>query len=143
MKKYLLATLVGSVLLTGVLSGCGSVSVPQAVKDAFSQKFPQAKNVSWETENGNFEANWGGTSGEDNSVLYSPAANFLEIAKAIPPSDLPVPAITYIKTQYKDATINEASRVTDSSNIETYEAEVNHKDLVFDKDGNFTKTNKE
>ena len=143
MKKYLLATLVGSALITGALSGCESVNVPQAAKDSFSQKYPQATKVSWESENGNFEANWGGTSGEDNSVLYSPTGNFLQMAKAIPPADLPAPAISYIKAQYKSATIKEASRVTDSSNIETYEAEVNHKDLVFDKDGNFTKAYKE
>ncbi|MEO6133511.1 MAG: hypothetical protein ABIP35_00065, partial [Ginsengibacter sp.] len=68
MKRYLLATLVGSVLLTGMLSGCESVNVPQSVKDSFNQKYPQAKEVSWEKEKGNYEANWGGKDGEANSV---------------------------------------------------------------------------
>ena len=58
--------------------------VPPTVKDAFVKKYPDAKKVSWEKEKGNYEANWGGKSGEDNSVTFTPAAIFLEIVEAIP-----------------------------------------------------------
>ncbi len=34
--------------------------VPAAVKSAFEKKYSQAKNVKWENEKGNYEANWGG-----------------------------------------------------------------------------------
>jgi uncharacterized protein YceK len=143
MKKYMFAIAVGSFPLISVFSGCGSVNVPQAAKNSFNQKYPQATNVSWEKEKGNYEANWGGTSKEDNSVLYSPEGNFMEIAKAIPPAELPAPSTAYVKAHYKGVAIDEASIVTDSSNNQTYEAEINDKDLVFDKDGNYIKFNKE
>ena len=42
------------------------------------QKYPEAKNVGWEKENGNYEANWGGKSGEDNSVQFTPSGSLLK-----------------------------------------------------------------
>src|SRR5665213_1424733 len=44
------------------------------------EKGPQAKGVSWEKEKGNYEANWGGKSGEDHSAQFTPSGEFLEIA---------------------------------------------------------------
>lgn len=35
---------------------------PEAVRTACTQKFPNAKKISWEKEKGNYEANWGGKS---------------------------------------------------------------------------------
>jgi hypothetical protein len=43
-------------------------NVPGVVKAALTQKYPEATKVSWEKEKGNYEANWGGKSGEDNSA---------------------------------------------------------------------------
>jgi len=34
------------------------MSVPAKVKSALKQKYPEARNVGWEKENGNYEANW-------------------------------------------------------------------------------------
>jgi hypothetical protein len=61
-----------------------SNDVPAAVKSALQQKYPDAKNVYWEKEHGNYEANWGGKSKEDNSVQFTPAGEFIEYVKAIP-----------------------------------------------------------
>ncbi|MDQ6814328.1 MAG: hypothetical protein M3040_11365 [Bacteroidota bacterium] len=52
-------------------------------------------------------------------------------------------AQNYIKSQYKRTSINEAALVTDANGKITYEAEVAHKDVVFDEHGNFKKTEKE
>ena len=57
------------------------IDVPAKVKAALQQKYPEAKNVGWEKENGNYEANWGGKSGEDNSVQFTPSGNFIEIVR--------------------------------------------------------------
>src|SRR6185312_12206965 len=73
------------------------INVPAKVRSALKQKYPEAKNVGWEKENGNYEANWGGKSGEDNSVQFTPSGNFIEIVKAIPVSQLPANTIAYIK----------------------------------------------
>lgn len=137
MKKYFVVAVAAGLLLTGALFAQGKITVPQVVKSAFAKKFPGAKYVTWESEKGNYEANWGGKSGEDNSVLYSPSGQFVEIAKAISVRQLPASAISYVKIHYKGFPINEAALVTDANGKVTYETEVNHKDVIFDQNGKF------
>ena len=115
------------------------LSVPAAVKTALSNKYPEATKVTWEKEKGNYEANWGGKSGEDNSVQFTPTGDFIEIVKAMPVSGLPQKIIAYVKENYKGAKITEAGKVTNAKGKITYEAEVNKKDLIFDESGNFVK----
>src|SRR4051794_38735785 len=88
--------------------------VPGLVKSALLQRYPNAKDVTWELEKGNYEANWGGKSKEDNSVVISRSGNVIETMKAIEISELPQPAIAYVKQHYKGAKITEAGRVTDA-----------------------------
>ena len=116
-----------------------SVKVPEAVLSACKAKYPGAKNVTWEKEKGNYEANWGGKSGEDNSVQFTPTGEFIEIEKAIPVSTLPKPIVSYVQTHYKGAKITEAGKVTDAKGRLSYEVEVNKKDIIFDEQGNFVK----
>ena len=116
------------------------LTVPAAVKSALSKKYPHASKVTWEKEKGNYEANWGGKSGENNSVQFTPNGEFIEIVKTIPVSQLPGPVPAYVKEHYKDAKITEAGKVTDAANKHSYEAEVNRKDIIFDENGNFVKT---
>ena len=94
----------------------------------FQKKYPEAKDVQWEKEKGNYEANWGGKSKEDNSVQFTPSAEFIEIVKAIPVSQLPAPITAYVKQHYKGAKITEAGKVTDAKGKTSYEAEVNKKE---------------
>ena len=137
-------------LLTGVLAlvlvanqslaqKLKSADVPNAVKSALTQKYPTATNVTWEKEKGNYEANWGGKSKEDNSVVFTPAGTFVEMVKAIPVADLPAAIPEYVKAHYHGARITEAGKVTDAAGKTFYEAEVNGKDLVFDEAGKFVK----
>jgi hypothetical protein len=118
------------------------INVPSVVKTALYKKYPEAKKVTWEKENGNYEANWGGKSGEDNSVQYTPSGSFIEIVKAIPASELPQPVFTYVKQHYNGAKITEAGKVTDAAGKTSYEAEVKGKDVIFDENGNFIKSEK-
>jgi hypothetical protein len=113
--------------------------VPTVVKSALMKKYPEATKVSWEKENGNYEANWGGKSREDNSAQFTPEGLFVEIEKAISVNDLPASVKSYIKEHEKGAAIKEAARITDSKGKVTYEAEVKGKDLIFDENGNFLK----
>ena len=113
--------------------------VPAIVKSALAKKYPAAKKVSWEKENGNYEANWGGKSGEDNSVQFTPSGTFVEIVKAIQVSDLPENIAPYVKRRYKGAKIREAGRVTNAAGKTMYEAEIRGADLIFDENGNFIK----
>jgi hypothetical protein len=116
-------------------------AVPAAVKSAFTQKYPKAAKVTWEKEKGNYEANWGGKSGEDNGVQFTPSGEFLEYAMAIPATELPASVSSYVKGHYKGQSIKEAAKVTDAKGTLTYEAEIKGKELIFDDKGNFLKEN--
>jgi len=116
-----------------------NANVPDVVKNALLKKYPTASNVTWEKEKGNFEANWGGRSKEDNSVVFTPDGAFMEMVVAIQIADLPLGVVTYVKAHYPGAKITEAGKVTDAKGKISYEAEVKGKDLLFDEEGNFEK----
>lgn len=118
--------------------GKGKLVVPAAVRSALSKKYPEAKKVTWEKEKGNYEANWGGRSGEDHSVQFKPDGAFIEEVNAIPVDQLPTSVLSYVATHYHTK-ITEAGKVTDASGKQTYEAEVKGKDLIFDMNGKYLK----
>ena len=113
--------------------------VPTLVKDALLKKYPRAIKVSWEKEKGNYEANWGGKSGEDTSVQFTPAGAFVEEADAIPVRQLPPNIVHYIKAHCNSAKIREASKITDAAGNKMLEAEIKGKDLLFSEAGSFIK----
>ena len=130
----------------GVLSGgtamaqrIKSALVPGTVTDALKKKYPEASKVTWEKEKGNFEANWGGKSGEDMSVQFSQDGTFIEQVKAISIKELPAGIFEYVKAHYNGAKISEAGKVTDAKGATMYEVEIKGKDVIFDAKGNFMK----
>ena len=142
MKKYFATFVLAAFLLNTATQAqkLKASAVPPAVKSALQSKFPEAKNVVWEKENGNIEANWGGKSNEDHSAMFSPSGAFIEVVNAIPVSELPASVSVYVKEHYKGKKITEAGRVTDAKGKITYEAEVNKKDVIFDEHGKFIKS---
>jgi hypothetical protein len=114
-------------------------NVPEIIKTALMKKYPNATKVSWEKEKGNYEANWGGKSGEDTSVQFTPAGVFVEEVDAIKVSGLPANIPHYVRAYYKGARISEAGKVTDAKGNKMYEAEIKGKDLLFDESGKFIK----
>jgi hypothetical protein len=140
MKKKLVLGLVFTLGVLGAKAQQISFNkVPEPVKSAFKKQYPEAIKISWEREKGNFEANWGGKSGEDNSAQFTPAGNFIEIVKAISIKDLPKNVAPYIASHYNGAKIKEAGKVTDSNGKTMYEAEIKGSDIIFDEQGNFLK----
>ena len=113
--------------------------VPALVKEAFAKKYPNATKVSWEKEKRNYEANWGGKSGEDTSVQFTPAGAFVEEVDAIAINQLPAAVAPYVKAHYNGAKIKEAGKVTDAAGKHSFEAEIRGKDLIFDESGKFVK----
>ncbi len=140
MKKILL-----SMLMAGCLTGIAiaqkvqTSAVPASVKVTLLKKYPDAAKVTWEKEKGNYEANWGGKSGEDMSVQFTPNGTFVEQVVAIPVNELPIGVAAYVKQHYQGVKITEAGKVTDAKGTLMYEAEVKGKDLVFDQKGSFLK----
>jgi hypothetical protein len=140
MKKFIIVGLIQMEVVFCV--GAKQLSenkVPALVKEAFVKRYPGAKKVSWEKEKGNFEANWGGKSGEDTSSLFTPAGVFVEVVVAIPVDQLPATVAPYIKNHYHGAGIKDAGMVTDAAGLHFFEAEIKGKGLVFDAAGKFVK----
>jgi hypothetical protein len=138
MKKRFLITL-GIVAVTGCAFGqsISAKRVPEVVKASLAKKYPQATKVTWEKEHGNYEANWGGKSGEDMAVQFSPDGKFVEQTKAIAVTALPKSVVDNVKSKYPTAKIKEAGYVTMADGSVRYEAEVKGKDMLFDKNGAF------
>jgi len=140
MKKIILSAFVITLLAGNAMSqDVKAKEVPAAVKAAFAKKYPNATKVSWEKEKGNYEANWGGKSGEDTSVQFTPAGVFVEEVDAIPVTQLPAAIAPYVKAHYNGAKIKEAGKVTNAAGTHFFEAEIKGKDLIFDENGKFVK----
>jgi putative PepSY-like beta-lactamase-inhibitor len=110
--------------------------VPAVVKAAFVKQYPQASKVGWEKEKGNYEANWGGRSGEDHSVQFTPGGQFVEQVDAMAVKDLPSPILSYVKAHF-NTTIKEAGKRVDAKGAHTYQVEVKGKDMLFSMEGAF------
>jgi hypothetical protein len=127
------------------LSACGQKlkesQVPAATRAAFAKQYPGIKG-SWEKENGNYEANFK-QAGKTMSAVIEKNGTIVETETAIPVSDLPQSASAYIKEHYKGAKIQEAAKIVKAGGEVNYEAEINHKDVVFDAKGKFIKEAKD
>lgn len=141
MKKITLAMLLLTCLAANHLMAqdLRQKDVPKKVTEALVKKFPHAKKLSWEMEKGNYEANWGGKSGEDTSVVFTPAAIFMEMVVSMPINQLPSNVAPFIQKKYNKASIREAGRLTDAAGKQFFEVEIKGKDLIFDEKGNFIK----
>lgn len=124
--------------LTAVLCGSSAYAqkkdeTPAAVKAVFAKKFPTAKDVKWEKEDGKYEASFK-DNGKETSILYSATGAVEETETSISLADLPPRARKYAQGK---GTIKEASKIVLASGAVHYEAEVKGKDLIFDEEGNF------
>jgi hypothetical protein len=119
-----------------------STEVPASVTTAFKKQYANVTDVKWKKETDNFEASFDLTK-IDHSVLYNAQGKVLEVEEEIELKQLPAGVADYVKSKYKNESIEEASKVIDSNGVVTYEAEVKDKDLLFDSDGKFIKESKE
>lgn len=131
----LLAVLLG--IAATVLFAQGN-ETPAAVKSKFSSLYPKATSVKWEKENGNYEAEFK-LNNVETSVLLDAKGNVIEKETQMEVTALPKMINDYVTKNYPGEKIKEASKIEDSKNNVTYEAEVNNVDLLFDAKGNFVK----
>ncbi len=131
MKKNFLAIIL---LLT---ISCSAQTIPAEVKTAFEKSFPGITVKKWDKEDGNYETNFSKDS-KTMSATFTAAGVLEETETDIQVSELPSSVASYIKSNYKGATIKEAAIIEKGSN-KMYEAEVKGKDLLFDMDGKFLK----
>jgi hypothetical protein len=138
MKKSILITAGLMISLAACAQKFKESEVPAVVKDAFKKSYKDAKEVKWEKEGANFEAEF--EIGEtDQSVVFDATGNLVETEVEIKVEELPSGANDYIAKNYKDTKIKKATKITDAKGTVTYEAEIKGKDLIFDSTGKFIK----
>jgi len=127
------------------LSACGrklkESQVPAVISAAFAKQHPGIKG-SWEKENGNYEVNFK-QAGKTMSAVIEKNGTIVETETVIPVSDLPASVAAYVNEHYKGAKIREAAKIVKANGEINYEAEINHKDVVFDANGKFIKEAKD
>ncbi len=114
-----------------------AAKVPAAVKNSFAKAYPN-QSVKWEKEKDKYEAAFK-QNGADISVLYTDAGVMTESETDIKITELPAPALAYIKANMPGKRITEAAKISTVAGVVTYEAEIGGKDLIFDDKGKFIK----
>ena len=135
------------VFVTGAtaLSACGQKlnesQIPAAVKTAFQKQYPSVK-ASWDKEDVNYEANFK-QNGKTMSAVIDKNGTIVETETDIPVADLPKAIQDYMKKNYPGTKIEEAAKIVKANGDINYEAEVHHKDVIFDVNGKFIKEAKD
>ena len=142
MKKVFLTLIALAGLSFANAQKVNQKDVPSVVQTSFQKQFPDAKNVKWEKEHGNFEAGFK-SNGVETSVVINPSGTLIETEKEIKISELPASATAYIAKTYPKQKIKEAAKITNAKGEVTYEAEIKDKDVLFDNKGKFLKEAKQ
>ena len=140
--KGLLIMIVAAVIALSVFSQkLNESQVPAAVKTAFERKYPSVK-ASWDKEDANYEANFK-HDGKAMSAVIGKNGTVVETETDIPVTDLPKAVQDYMKKNYPGVKIEEAARIVKANGDVNYEAEVHHKDVIFDAKGKYIKEAKD
>ena len=142
MKKLFFIVIAAAI---AVLPACGQKlkdsQVPASAKTAFQKKYPGVKG-SWDKEGDNYEVNFK-QDGKAMSAVIDKNGTIVETETDIPVTDLPVAARDYVKSHYAGVKVKEAAKIVKANGDVNYEAEVNHKDVIFDVNGKFIKEAKD
>jgi alpha-amylase/alpha-mannosidase (GH57 family) len=128
-----------------ILEACGQKlqesQVPAAARTAFEKKYPHVKGT-WDREGNNYEVNFK-QANTDMSAVIDKGGTIVETETDILITDLPRAIQDYVKQHYQGTKIAEAARIVKANGEINYEAEVNHKDVLFDVNGKFIKESKD
>jgi hypothetical protein len=149
MNKFIIALMICPLSISAIAQKTGKEGkkekqpeVPASVEKAFAKDYPNVKNVTWDAEGKDFEAEFK-LNDVDCSANYDKTGHQTEFETAIKSTELPKTALDYINKNYSAYKLIEATKITDDKNAVFYEAEVslNGKslDLVFDTKGKFLK----
>jgi len=127
MKNFIGAAL----LLYPVLLACNSSQgqtlaedkVPQAVRSAFTQRFPNATKAKWEMENATTYEVIFRVNGSECSASFDPKGAWMETETEIKEADLPAPVRAMLAKEYAGHKLSEFERVETPADGTAYEVE--------------------
>ena len=138
MKKVVLLLFVCLIAHQTFAQKIAEDKVPTLVQFSFYNSHPSIKNVQWEKEDANFEAQY--TLQKINySVVISADGKILETEEEIEVAQLSKNIVAYVAKNYPNKKIISAAKITNSKKVQTFEAAIKGKDLIFDTKGNFVK----
>src|SRR6476661_8514659 len=140
-RRLTVAVVLGVIAMSARGQKLNESQVPAVVKIAFEKKYPSAK-ASWDKEDANYEANFK-QDGKAMSAVIDKNGTIVETETDIPVTDLPKAAQDYMKKNYPATKIEEAAKIVKANGDINYEAEVHHKDVIFDANGKFIKEDKD
>lgn len=144
MKKYLLLALATGLAGAAQAQELTAKQVPAAVAATLKKTHPAAKQVKWEKEDGNYEAEFK-QGQEEMSVVFTAAGQLLETETKIRVAQLPAAVRGKLASDYAGYQVTDAAKiVTAATGATTYEAEVRKPgkkmDVIFDANGMVVKT---
>jgi len=142
MKKLILLLAIAGFFVQSYAQKLTVKEVPTAVTTAFYKTYPSIQDISWSKDGLFFEAEYT-TENVVRSATYDVTGKLINTRQQIVATALPAPAMDYVKINYKEEQLNEVSKITDASNVVTYEAEVKGMELTFDSKGKFINSVKE
>lgn len=113
---------IGLLLPISILATSTGITVPDAAKKTFKNKFPSATNVKWGKENAHeYEAEFK-LGGKNISANFSENGQWLETETQLDLNALPQKVRDAFNSRYSNANVKEAARI-ESSNKVIYEVE--------------------
>jgi len=140
-KLFILVFATGAIALSACGQKLKESQVPAEVKAAFQKQYPSI-TASWDKEDANNEANFK-QNGKAMSTMIDKNGTIVETETDIPVTDLPKAVQDYMKKNYPGTRIEEAAKIVKANGDINYEAEVHHKDVIFDVNGKFIKETKD
>ena len=140
MKKVFIAILLAG-CVPAMAQKLSASKVPAPAHTAFEKSFPGMKDVKWEKEKGNFEANFI-MDGNKMSAIYSEKGELVQTETSMEIKQLPPNVAEYVSKNYNGKSIQSAARINKANEPTAYEAVVNGKDLLFGPNGQFIKESK-
>lgn len=139
MKKILFAGLLSlATFLTTSAAIRLTDNTPATVKATIARLYPTARNVKFEKENGDYEAEFK-HNGKAMSVVLDANGTVKETETEIPVNALPAAIRDFVAKKMPGKKIREAAEMLDATGKKTFEAQVGGKDLIFDERGTLIK----
>lgn len=110
--------------------------VPAPVTAQVSKLYPQASKISWEEQDGFYEASFLAKE-KETSLILSRDGTLVSTETEIEKSELPGGAISYVSMHHPGSTTMKAYKITDIQGRTKYEIEADDIDYLFDAKGVF------
>jgi hypothetical protein len=139
MKKLIVLLAVSLFVINANAQKQNEANVPDGVKAKFAEMFPNVKDVKWEKEKANYEAEFE-IEKVETSAEFDESGAWLQTETHLDVDKLPDNIKDYFAKKLPGKKIAEASVISLANGSICFEADVGSKDYIFDEGGNLLST---